>query len=122
VQTLIFPCSGAADTGELADRAAREFSRSGCAGISCLAGIGANISGFIASARGADRLLVVDGCQLHCALKTLHEKGIEENITHLTVTQLGFVKGKAPATAENVKKVVEEMGKALNASSGGKQC
>lgn len=114
--TLIFPCSGAADTGEIADRAARAFAKGGCAGMSCLAGVGANISGFIASAKGADRLLVVDGCPLECARKALAEKGITENIIHVRVTDLGFVKGQSPATGERIKVVVEEMGKKLSAS------
>ena len=82
----------------------------------CLSGVGANLSGFIASAKGADRLLVVDGCKLECARKTLAEKGITENIVHLRVTDLGFVKGKSPATAERIDAVVAELGKKLTAS------
>ncbi|MCJ7525004.1 MAG: putative zinc-binding protein [Candidatus Aminicenantes bacterium] len=114
--TILLPCSGAADTGEIADRAARKFAQGGCAGMFCLAGIGANISGFIASAKGADRLLVVDGCNLDCARKTMAEKGITENIIHVRVTDLGIVKGKSPATAERIDTVVAELGKKLTAS------
>jgi len=114
--TLLIPCSGAADTGEIADRAARKFAKGGCAGMFCLAGVSANLSGFIASAKGADRLLVLDGCNLDCARKTLAEKGITENIIHLRVTDLGFVKGKSPATAERIEAVVAELGKNLTAS------
>jgi uncharacterized metal-binding protein len=114
--TLLFPCSGAADTGEIADRAARKFAEGNCAGMFCLAGVGANISGFIASAKGADRLLVLDGCNLDCARKTLAEKGITENIIHIRLTDLGFVKGKSPATAKRVDAVVAELGKKLTAS------
>ncbi len=114
--TLIFSCSGVADTGEIADRASRAFATGGCADMSCLAGVGAGISGFIASAKGADRLLVVDGCPLECARKTLSEKGITENIIHVRVTDLGFVKGKSPATGERVKAVAEAMGKKLAAT------
>jgi len=114
--SLLVPCSGAADTGEIADRAARKFAEGNCAGMFCLAGVGANLSGFIASAKGADRLLVVDGCNLDCARKSLAEKGITENIIHLRVTDLGIVKGKSPATAERVEAVVAELGKKLSAS------
>jgi len=114
--TLLVPCSGAADTGEIADRAARKFAQGGCAGMFCLAGVGAKLSGFIASAKGADRLLVVDGCNLECARKTLAEKGITENIIHLRVSDLGFMKGKSPATVERIDAVVAELGKKLTAS------
>lgn len=113
---LLLPCSGAADTGEIADRAARRFAGRGCAGMFCLAGVGANISGFIASARGADRLLVVDGCKLDCGLKALQEKGISKNIIHLRLTDLGLVKGQSPANDENVELVVAELGRKLNQS------
>jgi uncharacterized metal-binding protein len=114
--SLLLPCSGAADTGEIADRAARKFAEGNCAGMFCLAGVGANLSGFIASAKGADRLLVVDGCNLDCARKTLAEKGITENIIHVRVTDLGNVKGKSPATAERIEAVAAELGKKLTAS------
>lgn len=114
--TLLIPCSGAADTGEIADRAARKFAQGGCASMFCLAGVGANLGGFIASAKGADRLLVIDGCNLECARKTLAEKGITENIIHVRVSDLGFVKGKSPATTERIDAVVAELSKKLTAS------
>ncbi len=114
--TLLVPCSGAADTGEIADRSARKFTQGGCASLFCLAGVGANLNGFIASAKGVDRLLVVDGCKLDCARKTLAEKGITENIIHVRVTDLGIAKGKSPATAERIDTVVAEIGKRLTAS------
>jgi uncharacterized metal-binding protein len=114
--TLLLPCSGAADTGEIADLAARKFAKGGCTSMFCLAGVGANLSGFIASAKGADKLLVVDGCTLDCARKTLAEKGITENVIHLRVTDLGIVKGKSPATQERVDAVAAELGKKLSAS------
>lgn len=114
--SLLIPCSGAADTGEISDRAARKFAKGNCAGMFCLAGVGANLSGFIASAKGADRLLVIDGCNLDCARKTLAEKGITENIIHVRLSDLGFVKGKSPASAERVNAVVAELGKKLTAS------
>ncbi len=111
--TLIFSCSGAADTCEIADRASREIARRGCAVMSYLAGISENISGFIVSARGAERLLVVDGCKMNCALNALKEKGINDNIIHLTVTDLGFVKGKTKLSETVIKTVVCEMQKKL---------
>ena len=41
---LIYTCSGAADVGELADRSARQLSKDKKGAMSCLAGIGSNIS------------------------------------------------------------------------------
>lgn len=101
---LVFPCSGAADVGELADRAARLLSRETCVKMSCLAGVGGNISGFIASANGADLVIALDGCQVGCAKKTLETHGVKK-FRHLKVTDCGFEKGKAPVNELNIEKV-----------------
>jgi len=104
---LIFPCSGAADVGEISDRAARKLTGMGTGKMFCLAGIGGNISGMIASAKGADRVLAIDGCPLDCARKTLEEKGIA-NFLHLRVTDLGMAKSKSPASQERIDIVTEK--------------
>jgi len=101
---LIYPCSGAADVGELADRTARQLSRDQKGAMSCLAGIGGNISGFIKSTEGADRVLVIDGCPLSCARKTLEEKGLN-NFKHLVITSLGFQKGQTDVNQANIETV-----------------
>jgi len=44
---LIFPCSGAADVGEISDKAARGLTAQGHGKMFCLAGIGGNINGII---------------------------------------------------------------------------
>ena len=105
--TLIFPCSGAADVGEISDRAARNMSARGHGKMFCLAGIGGNISGMIASAKGADHVLVIDGCGLDCAKKTMEEKGIDDFI-HFRVTDLGMEKSKSPAVQEHIETVVQK--------------
>jgi uncharacterized metal-binding protein len=105
--TLIFPCSGAADVGEISDRAARSMTARGHGKMFCLAGIGGNISGMIASARGADRVLVIDGCGVDCAKKTMEERGIE-NFLHFRVTDLGMEKSKSPATQERIDSVTQK--------------
>ena len=109
--TLIFPCSGAADVGEISDRAARALSAQGHGKMFCLAGIGGNISGMIASAKSADRVLVIDGCELDCAKKTMEERGIDGYL-HFRVTDLGMEKSKSPATQERIE-AVSQKGKEL---------
>ena len=51
---LIYSCSGAADVGEVADRVVRKLRDDGFAKMTCLAGVGADLSGFVQSAKGAD--------------------------------------------------------------------
>ena len=46
---LIFSCSGAADVGEISDRAARKLSAEGAGKMFCLAGVGGRVSGIMAS-------------------------------------------------------------------------
>ena len=58
---LIFSCSGAADVGEVADRAARELTRKGEGKMFCLAGIGGRVSGIMATTQAAARILAIDG-------------------------------------------------------------
>lgn len=101
---LIFPCSGAADVGEISDRAARLMTAQGHGKMFCLAGIGGSVSGIVASAKGADQLLVIDGCNLDCAKKSLEEKGIQ-NFSHFRVTDLGIEKSKSPATDQRIAQV-----------------
>lgn len=108
---LIFTCSGSADVGEISDRSARKLSASGEGKMFCLAGIGGNISGIIASAKGAEKVLVLDGCHLDCGRKTMEEKGII-NFLHLRVTDLGMQKSKSPVTDERIT-IVTEKGKEM---------
>jgi uncharacterized metal-binding protein len=102
---LVYSCSGAADTGELADRAARRLDAEEKAWMSCLAGIGGRVSGLMASAAAAPVLLAIDGCPQDCARKTLELAGFH-SVRHLRVTDLGLKKGQSPVTAEAIDRVV----------------
>lgn len=103
---MIFACSGAADVGALADSAARALTRRGKGRMYCLAGIGGRVSGIVATTQAADKILVIDGCPLECAKKTLEEAGFS-SMVHVQLQDLGFEKGQSPATQENVATVVD---------------
>jgi uncharacterized metal-binding protein len=103
---LVYPCSGAADVGEIADRAARRISRETNVKMSCLAGIGGRVSGLMANAAAAPVLVAIDGCPHDCAKKVLEQAGFT-NVKHVRVTDLGFRKGGSPATDEAVAKVAQ---------------
>jgi uncharacterized metal-binding protein len=103
---LVYPCSGAADTGEIADRAARRLDAEDVAWMSCLAGIGGRVSGLMANAVAAPALLAIDGCPLDCAKKTLELAGFT-NVKHVRVTDLGFKKGKTPASEDAIRQVAD---------------
>ena len=102
---LVFSCSGAADTGEIADRSARRLSADNVAQMACLASISSRLSSTIAKTGAANNLLVLDGCPNDCAKKTLELAGFT-NVKHVRVTDLGFKKGGSPASDEAVRRVV----------------
>ena len=81
---MVYACSGAADVGQIADLIARRLSREEWAGMSCLSGIGADLSGFIESAREADNI-VIDGCPVGCGRKMFEARGLP--FTEIVITQ-----------------------------------
>lgn len=101
---LIFSCSGAADVGELADRAARKLSRDGVGKMSCLSGIGGNVSGIVKSAEAATSILAIDGCPLECARKSLESAGISQ-FNYLKLSDLAFEKGGTEVNEDAINKV-----------------
>lgn len=111
--SFIFSCSGAADVGELSDKAAREMNKTCIGSMYCLAGIGGNVSGIIKSTESANQILVIDGCPVNCAKKTLEEKGFL-SFKHLMLKDLGFVKGQTEVNKESVNKVIEASKELLN--------
>ncbi len=60
---MIYACSGAADMGEIADGVARKLRDEGFAKMSCLAAIGADLSGYVQTAKAADTVVAIDGCR-----------------------------------------------------------
>jgi len=110
--TLLYPCSGASDVGEVTDRVARKLWSEGFATKTCLAAIGAEIPGFIASAKGADINITIDGCPLACARKSLERVGVTPQ-SHI-LTDMGLEKGKTSVSVE----VIDKICKAVKANSG----
>jgi len=108
---LVFPCSGAADTGELSDRVARKMAKNGTAKMFCLAGIGAHVPGMTESAKAGVKLITIDGCAVSCAKKTLEHAGFTPVAFNLK--DLGFEKGKTEINDSSI-------GQALSKITGGK--
>ena len=110
--TLIFPCSGATDVGEVADRAGRQLAPQGVGKMASPAGIGGKVERFVAAAKAASHVLVIDGCEVDCARKTLEEVGLKD-FKHIRVTDLDMEEGRARVTDVHVNKVVERAKKEL---------
>ena len=104
--TVVYACSGSTDAGELADRTARRLAQTKIADMSCLAGIGGRVQRVIARAECADQILVIDGCPMNCAKRTLEFAGFQ-HFRHLELHQLGFQKGACPVTPERIAVAVD---------------
>jgi uncharacterized metal-binding protein len=97
---LLYSCSGAADVGQIADRVTRNLRDQGFGRMTCLAGIGADLSGFVESAKAADVNITIDGCGTLCAKKALERIGVTP--ASYVLTDFGIEKGKTPPTDEIV--------------------
>jgi uncharacterized metal-binding protein len=104
---LIFPCSGASDVGELADRAARQMTLDQVGKMYCLAGIGGRVSTIMETTREAAKILVIDGCPQECARKTMEQAGFT-GFQHLKLAGMGLHKGSSPATDERIRLVANK--------------
>ncbi|MBN2353341.1 MAG: putative zinc-binding protein [Spirochaetales bacterium] len=108
---LLYACSGAANTGLLADRTARGLVSEGAGKMTCLAALGAGLSGFIESAKAADRNIVIDGCPVACGEKVFEKLGLP--FDHFMTTDFGVEKGKTAITEEVVKRTTEKIKEAV---------
>lgn len=109
---LVFPCSGAADVGAIADQVGRKMTREGLGKMYCLAGIGGHVSGIVETTKAADEVITIDGCSIACATKAVEHIGIMPK--SFDVTKMGFEKGKTPLTEEAINKVYSEIKSALS--------
>lgn len=74
--------------------------------MSCLAGVGGRVKHLLAVAQQAERILVIDGCPIECARKTLELAGVK-TFEHLGLHEVGLRKGACPVDEENIDRGVE---------------
>lgn len=113
---LVYACSGGSDVGEIADRVARKLVKKGFARPSCLAGVGGHISGFIASALGNTENIVIDGCPVACAKKTLEH--IDAKMIHYMLADFGLNKGQTPVENHIIDQIAEKIIAGSSVASG----
>ena len=105
----ILACSGGSNVGQITNEIAKELDASGEARFFCMAGVGGHVSGMIESVKGADKVIVLDGCPVACGKKTMDAAGIT-GYEHLVVTELGVEKkhdfNLAPGDVEKTRTAV----------------
>ena len=116
--TLVFSCSGAADVGAVADRAARLLTQEGKGQMFCLAGVGGRVSGIMKTTEAADNVVAIDGCPLNCAARCLEEAGFD-GFGRLQLADLGMVKGSTSVDDGTVTAAARAAEQLLNDGNGG---
>lgn len=92
-QIMLLACSGGSNVGQLSNQAVVELTQEGFGKMFCLAGIGAQLSGFVQSAKDVSTVVAIDGCQVGCAKAILEQA--EVPVKHYFVlTDEGIEKNK----------------------------
>ena len=82
--TMVFACSGGSNVGQISNEVGRKLTVDNKGVMFCLAGLGGDVEALVERARGAERILVIDGCPVACAKKVLDRHGIEHEWLELT--------------------------------------
>ncbi len=90
-EIIFLPCSGGSNCGQISNQVAVKLDEEGIGRIYCLAGIAAHIDGMVESARGAKRIVALDGCQVACAKKAIEHAGLAVT-DWICVTEAGVEK------------------------------
>jgi uncharacterized metal-binding protein len=88
---ILLPCSGGSNCGQITNNAAVSLDTEKVGRIYCLAGIAAHVNGMVESARGAKRIVAMDGCQVACAKKAVEHAGVAVT-DWICVTEQGISK------------------------------
>ena len=99
VSTLIFACSGSSSVGQITNSVALQMARERLGVMSCLAGVGAHLIGFVVPAKDCERLVVLDGCEHSCSLKTFEHVEMRPHV-YINLTEHGFLKQHGVPVAE----------------------
>ena len=90
-EIIFLPCSGGSNCVQITNQVAIRLDEEGVGHIYCLAGVAAHIDGMVESARGAKRIVALDGGQVACAKKAIEHAGL--TVTDwICVTEEGVAK------------------------------
>ena len=109
---LLYSCSGSSNAGEAADLVMRKLKKLKTGQGTCLAAVGADLTGFTASARAADKNIVIDGCPIACGKYIMENRNLE--YVHILLSEYGVEKGKTEITEELVNTLAEKIDAEVN--------
>lgn len=88
---LVYSCSGCSSAAQLANSLAVRLDRDRLAEMSCIAGVGGGVRSLVKKAQSGRKIMVMDGCFLHCAKLCLDRYGISINV-HVDLSMAGVKK------------------------------
>lgn len=88
---LVYSCSGCTSAAQTANYIALKLDREGEAEMSCVAGVGGNVSHLVNIANSGRPIVALDGCPHACTLHCLAERGIAADY-HLLLHERGVKK------------------------------
>jgi uncharacterized metal-binding protein len=91
VLPLVYSCSGCSSAAQLANHLALQLDRRSVAEMSCIAGVGGDVPSLLKVAKSGRPILVIDGCPLECAKKSLERHGVIPN-EHVQLAEQGVRK------------------------------
>ncbi|WP_347313629.1 putative zinc-binding protein [Defluviimonas sp. SAOS-178_SWC] len=80
---LVYSCSGCSSAAQMANYLAIALDRRGLAEMSCIAGVGGDVSKLVRLAKSGRRIIGIDGCALACVRNCLARHGVEPSEYHL---------------------------------------
>lgn len=86
---LAYSCSGCSSAAQLANTLAVRLDRARLADMSCVAGIGGDVPALLKAARCGRKIVVLDGCRLHCARQCLARHAIAADL-HIDLSRAGI--------------------------------
>lgn len=106
-EIMLFACSGGgSNVGQIANSAALEATIEGKAKMYCLAGLGGHVPGIIEAARQAKKVIVIDGCPVLCAKKTVEHAGlVVDELIVVTDEDIEKTPGEFKITLEEIDKI-----------------
>jgi len=106
--TLILACSGGSNVGQISNNIMVEMAKKGLGSAYCLAGLGADLPGFVENSKAA-KVILIDGCPVACGKVTLEKYGIKPE-EHYVITELGIKKSHSYADLEaETKKALSKL-------------
>jgi len=88
---LVYSCSGCSSAAQMANDLAVRLDREEHAEMSCIAGVGGDVAPLVNTATSGRPMLVVDGCPLECARKSLESHDVTPD-RHVNLAERGVPK------------------------------